>query len=220
MDSGAIVGQTAHQEDDPPMCDNARDRLRDFLQQNSASLLGTLRTYVSRMGFAQGSQMQEMALEVLQETIAEVLAHAERFDWQAPLMPLLLGIAANILKRRKVEQAKRFQREELLSNVALRYPNLPDEDAVLDLLVPPVLIGPAQIVEANEQVATLFALISPEDQRVLRLAVLEGHQHTTLAQELGTTPGTARMRLHRALKRLRVAWQTLQEQLEKGVHHA
>jgi RNA polymerase sigma factor (sigma-70 family) len=220
LDSGVFTKQKTRQESDPADCGSAQNRLQDFLQKSGASLLGTIQTYVLRMGLARGAQVQEVALEVFQETIAELLAHADRFDWEAPLTPLLLGIAANVLKRRKVERAKRYQREELLSEVVRRYPNLPDEEAVLDLFMPPVTTGPAQIVETNEQVAALFALVSPEDQLVLRLAVLEGHQHTTLAQELGTTPGTARMRLHRALRRLRTAWQEQEEQLQKEIRHA
>jgi RNA polymerase sigma factor (sigma-70 family) len=220
LDSGAFTRQKTRQEDDPTGFVSAQTLLRDFLQKNSASVLGTLQTYVLRMGLARGSQVQEIALEVFQETIAEALAHADRFDWHAQLTPLLLGIAANVLKRRKVEKAKRYQREELLSDLVRRYPNLPNEDAVLDFLLPPVTAGPAQIAEANEQVTSLLALVSQEDQRVLRLAVLDGHQHTTLARELGTTPGTARMRLHRAIRRLRAAWHAQQEHLQKEVRHA
>ncbi|GHO78127.1 hypothetical protein KSD_58980 [Ktedonobacter sp. SOSP1-85] len=194
----------------------AQKLLRDYLQENTASLLGTLRGYVLRMGLAVGAEVQEVALEIFQECVAEALASAERFDLQAPPRAWLLGIAVNIMKRRKVVQAKRFQREELLSNLARRHPNLPDENAVLDYLMPSVTTDPSQIVEADEQAAALLALVSPEDQHILRLAVLEGHQHTSLAQELGTTPGAARVRLHRTLSRLRVAWQEQQEKRQKG----
>lgn len=196
-----------------------QNRLREFLQKNSASLLGILRIYVQRMGLARGSQVPEMALEIFQETAGEALAHADRFAGNEQPMPLMLGIAANMIRRRKVEQAKRYQREELLSDIARRNPNLAEEDTLLDTLMPPVTRGPAQIVESNEQAMALLALVSPEDQRILRLAVLDGHQHTSLAQELSTTPGTARMRLHRALSRLRTAWKTQQEQLQKEVRH-
>jgi RNA polymerase sigma factor (sigma-70 family) len=193
--------------------------LRDYLQENSASLLGTLRGYVLRMGLAAGAETQEVVLEIFQESIAEALTSSERYDRQMPLRAWLLGIAVNVMKRRKVMLAKRFRREELLGNLARRYPNHPDENAVLDTLLPPVTTGPAQIVEAHEQAAALLALVSPEDQRILRLAVLEGHQHLSLAQELGTTPGTARVRLHRALSRLRTAWKAQQEEEQKGVWH-
>jgi len=62
----------------------------------------------------------------------------------------------------------------------------------------------------------MLSLVSEEDQQVLRLALLEEVKAEALAQRLGTTIGTARMRLHRALRRLRTAWD---EQL-KGERHA
>lgn len=195
---------------------SAQQLLSNYLQENTASLLGALRGYVLRMGLAAGPAVQEVALEIFQESVAEALTHAERFDCQAPPRAWLLGIAVNMIKRRKVAQAKRFQHEELLGDLARHHPNLPNEIAVLDHLLPLVMTGPAQIVEANEQVAALLALVSPEDQHILRLAVLEGHQHASLAQELGITPGTARVRLHRALSRLRSAWKTQQEKRQKG----
>jgi DNA-directed RNA polymerase specialized sigma24 family protein len=40
----------------------------------------------------------------------------------------------------------------------------------------------------------------------LRLAVLHDLTGEALAQELGIKPGAARVRLHRALNRLREAW--------------
>lgn len=220
MNFGSLPRQKARQEHAPAAFASAEQVLRDFFQSNSTSLFSTLRTYVLRMGLAQGCQVQEIALELFQETVAEALAHADRFDGQGSPMPWLLGIAVNMIKRRKAEQAKRFQREELLADLARRYPDLPDEDAVLDFLIPPVTSGPAEIAEANEEAAAILALVSQEDQHVLRLAVLEGHQHTTLARALGTTPGTARMRLHRALRRLRTAWQAQQDPSQKEVYHA
>jgi RNA polymerase sigma factor (sigma-70 family) len=192
--------------------------LREFLQQRSAALLGVLHLYVQRMGLAHGSQVPEMALEIFQETASEALAHADRFAGSVQTMPLLLGIAANLIRRRKVEQAKRYRREESLSEMARRAPQPADEQTLLESLLP-ATSGPAQIVESNDEAAAMLALVSPEDRHVLRLAVLEGHQHTSLARELGTTPGTARMRLHRALNRLRAAWKAREEQAQKEIRH-
>ncbi|GHO50638.1 RNA polymerase sigma factor [Ktedonospora formicarum] len=190
--------------------------LRSYIEENTASLLGTLRVYVLRMGLASGKEIQEVALEIFQESVIEALASAQRFDQQAPPRAWLLGIAANIMKRRKVVQAKQLQREETMSHLVRRYPNLPDENAALDSLMPVVMNDPSQVVEADEQAAIILALVSQEDQYILRLAVLEGHQHMSLAHELGITPGAARARLHRALSRLRIAWKTQWAKRQKG----
>lgn len=205
--------------DQPAASASAQKLLRDYLQESAASLLSTIRSYVLRMGLAVGSEVQDIAQEIFQESVVEALTSAERFDHQASPRAWILGIAVNVIKRRKVVLARQFKRETHLGDLTQRYPDVPDEQAVLDKIMPPVTSGPEQIVETHEQAAELLALVSRQDQYILRLAVLEGHQHTSLARELGTTPGTARVRLHRALGRLRVAWKTQQEQRQKGAHN-
>jgi RNA polymerase sigma factor (sigma-70 family) len=197
-----------------------RQFLDDYLQEHSASLLGTLQSYVLRMGLAAGPMMREIAQEVFQESVVEALASIERYNPQMPLRPWFLGIAVNVIKRRKTLLARRFQREVSLGQLAGQHPELPDENAVLDALLPPEMSGPAQIVEANEEAAALLALVSAEDQQILRLVALEGHQPISLAQELHITPGAARVRLHRALSRLRAAWKAQHEEKQKGAPHA
>lgn len=194
--------------------------LDDYLQEHSASLLGTLQSYVLRMGLAAGPMMREIVQEVFQESVVEALASIERYNPRMSLRPWFLGIAVNVIKRRKTLQAQRFQHEVSLGQLAGQHSELPDENAVLDALLPPEMSGPAQMVEANEETAALLALVSAEDQQILRLAVLEGHQHISLAQELHTTPGAARVRLHRALSRLRAAWKAQHEEKQKGAPHA
>lgn len=190
--------------------------LHAYLQEHSASLLGTLQIYVLRMGLAAGSMVSEITQEVFQESVVEALASIGRYNPQMPLRPWFLGIAVNVIKRRKTLLARRFQREVSLGQLAGQYPELLDENAILDALLPPEMSGPAQIVEANEEAAALLALVSAEDQQILRLAVLDGHQHVALAQKLHTTPGAARVRLHRALSRLRAAWKAQHEEKQKG----
>ena len=219
MEGSSFARERTGLEDEQSTLAREQERVREFLQQKSAAILRVLHLYVLRMGLAHGNQVPEVALEIFQETASEALAHADRFAGSIQPMPLLLGIAANMIRRRKVEQAKRYQREELLSDLARRHSDLSDENALLENLLPPVTSGPAQIIESNDEAAAMLALVSQEDQRVLRLAVLDGHQHATLARELGTTPGTARMRLHRALNRLRAAWKAREEQAQKETRH-
>lgn len=188
-----------------------QELLKSTIQDNISLLLGTIRSYVLRMGLAAGDQAAGVALEILQETATEALAHAERFNVQYRPMAWLLGIAMNMIRRRKVEEAKRARREELLGHLARRYPDLTDESELLDSLVPPNMIGPAQIVESNEQAVALLSLVSVEDRHILRIALLDGYERTAIASKLGMTPAAARMKLHRALGRLRAAWIAQQE---------
>lgn len=185
---------------------DTRELLHSILQTNMPLLMGTIRSYVQRMGLASGNKVAGMALEILQETAGEALAHADRFNPNAQPMAWLLGIAMNMIRRRKVEEAKRAQREELLGHLARRYPDITDESELLDSLLPPNTLEPAQIVEDDEQVTALLALVSEEDQHILRIALLDEYERKEIANKLGMTPAAARMRLHRALTRLRAAW--------------
>jgi RNA polymerase sigma-70 factor (ECF subfamily) len=86
------------------------------------------------------------------------------------------------------------------------------EEELFDRLATLTVAEPEQGMEANEEVSTTLALVSENDQRVLRLAVLHDLNGKELAAELGVTPGAARVRLHRALNRLRDAWQAQEPQ--------
>ncbi len=203
----AVSGENA------PATSDSKRQLLEFLQNSAAALLGTLRSYVHRMGLASGEAVHAAALEVLQETVIEALAHADRFTPTRQPMAWLLGIALNIIKRKKVELAKRHHRELQLSTL---YPESMSESDLLDEITSTTLASPEITIEANEQANALLSLVSTDDQEVLRLAFLEDFERDALAQRLGTTPGTARMRLHRALSRLRAAWREQQMTRQKG----
>ncbi len=195
-----------------PELSPGKRRLMLFLTEHTAQLLGTLRIYVQRMGLAQGKAVPGMALEVLQEVAVEALASVERFDPERQPMAWLLGIGVNIIKRKKAATAKHLRREVTFGRLAMLLPESCNEDELFELIAPFALEDPEQNVEANEQANLILALVSPEDQRVLRLAVLHDFERETLARELGVSPVTARVRLHRALNRLRTAWNELQRQ--------
>ncbi|MBV9710008.1 MAG: sigma-70 family RNA polymerase sigma factor [Ktedonobacteraceae bacterium] len=85
------------------------------------------------------------------------------------------------------------------------------EAELFDLLTFCPLASPEQDVEANEQAMMMLALVSSEDQHVLRMAFLEDFDREGMAKRLGITEVAARKRLHRALNRLRTAWYKQQE---------
>jgi len=183
-----------------------------FLTNRSTELLGTIRSYVLRMGLAQGQAVPDTALDVFQEVAVEALDHIDRFRLDSQSMAWLLGIAINVIKRKKVAMAKQYQREVAFGRLALMLQEPCSEDELIDLIAPFTLPDPDHDIEANEQANLILSLVSREDQQVLRLAVLNDFERETLARELGITPVAARVRLHRALNRLRFAWTELQKQ--------
>jgi RNA polymerase sigma-70 factor (ECF subfamily) len=211
---------TASCEDEQIASTNSSKRqLVEFLTEHTGPVLGTIRSYVQRMGLASGAEVPAVALEVLQETAIEALQHADRFRPTGQPMAWLLGIAINIIRRKKAEQAKRAQRELSIARFSSPAQEALSENELFDQVVPQILAGPEQDIEANEQALALLSLVSPEDQQVLRLALLYEFEREALAQALGTTPGAARVRLHRALNRLRSAWREQQISLSKGADH-
>ena len=171
-------------------------------------MIGTLRYYLSRAGTAD-QPLDAAAQELLNDVVVEALAHEERFRPDGQPRAWLLGIAANLIRRRQVERAKRDQREPLVRDLFTADANVLSEDEMFDRFS--ALADADPLDEAEGEIAALMHTLSDDDQRVLRLAILTGLDGDSLARELETTPGAARVRLHRALHRLRAAYHAQQK---------
>jgi RNA polymerase sigma-70 factor (ECF subfamily) len=187
---------------------SSRAALMRCLQADTAQLLGGIRVYVHRAGLAQGYDISAVALEILQETAVEALAHADRFDPTRQPTAWLLGIALNLVRRRRASEWTRLRHEvSAVSLAAVSADTEPmSELDLLDALGPPPPPDAPGALEEAEELAALLALVPSGDREVLRLGVVDGLERDALAKRLGTSPGAARVRLHRALARLRTAW--------------
>lgn len=183
-----------------------RTRLRQFIQEETETLLETLRYYVIRARLADAEGAALAAVELLNEVVVEALEHADRFRSSGQPMAWLLGIAANLIRRKQAERATRNRREPLVRDLYLDAQDTLSEDELFDRLAALTVAEPAQDLETDETVSAILTRVSKNDQHILRLAVLHDLNGEELAQALGVTPGTARVRLHRALNRLRAAW--------------
>ena len=189
-----------------------RTLLRRFIEENADTLLGTLRVYAVRAGLADRQGATLAAVELLNEVTVEALAHADRFRPSGQPMAWLLGIAANLIKREQAGRATRNRREPLVRDLYPHAQAAISEDELFDRLAALDVSDLAQDLETSEGVSAILAHVSENDQRVLRLAVLHDLNGGELAQALDVTPGAARVRLHRALNRLRHAWQMQAQQ--------
>jgi RNA polymerase sigma factor (sigma-70 family) len=185
---------------------DTRTLLLEFIAAEREALLGTLRVYVLRAGLAQGEGADAVAAELLGEVAVEAAASAARFRPEARPMPWLLGIAANLIKRRQVAVAKRAAREPPVADLAGRRGEGLSEAELFDRLGAIAASNPGEELEADEAVAEILNCVSPDDAQVVRLAVLHDLNGEELGRALDITPGAARVRLHRALNRLRAAW--------------
>ena len=94
------------------------DRLRAFIETEAGHLRRTLRLYVLRAGLAQGAAVDGAAEDLLHDVVVEALSHAERFRPEGRPEAWLLGIAANLVRRRQSDLARRERREPLAADLA------------------------------------------------------------------------------------------------------
>jgi len=187
------------------------DPLRQFLEREGEldTLVSTLRMYVARAHLATGDTVSGEALELLNRVVVEALDHEDRFDPSRQPRPWFLSIAANIIKREQVERAKRARREPSIISIYSKTDATGEtlsEDDMFDRITVLANTGPEQDLDANEEAKMLLALVSEDDQHMLRLAILHDLDGVAIGNALSISPGAARVRLSRALNRLRDAY--------------
>ena len=182
----------------------ARRRVEALIDSERGQLLKTLRFYALRAGLASSRDVDAIAQELLNEMVFEAYRSAHRLKPDMNPHPWLLGIALNLIKRKQVEIAKRERREPLVRDL------LPDshfalsDDDLFDQL--PQLVDTAlDEIEVKDEIADMLTCVSESDSYVLKLAVAHDMNGEAIAQALQISPGAARVRLHRALNRLRRA---------------
>lgn len=171
---------------------NRNTPLRTFIAREADDLRGTLRLYLLRAG------INESPDDLLNDVVVEALAHESRFDSTRAPRAWLLGIAANLIRRRRANAIRLHQREPLIRD--LHNDDAMSEDDLFDWLAG---IADDRTPEDELLLRELLAGISPEDAHVIQLGIISGLSGEALARTLGVAPGAARVRLHRAIARLR-----------------
>lgn len=182
--------------------------LKNYIDTEFASLLRSVQLYVWRSKLAYGDDADRLARDILNEVVADALKNADAYDKNRQPRPWLMGMIVIAIKRRIVAQSKRRQREPLLRDI---YDDTALSDDELFDMVTGVVDNntPSQRMTSEETVQTLLAPVSDADQKILRLAIIDELDGASLAQEYGISAGAVRVRLHRALHRLRQAHASL-----------
>ena len=141
---------TAHQP--------SHTRLREYLAMENETLMRTLRVYVARAGLGETQvAISGVAAELLNDVVVEALAHADRFDAARAPGAWLLGIGANLIRRRQVERAKRERREPLVRDMANPGEAVSDDD-LFDRLAALSEDDPARALESKESLPDCWGM--------------------------------------------------------------
>lgn len=181
------------------MPDENRNLLHQFIEREVDALRGILRTYALRLGIATPAESEQVAAELLSEVTVRALVYADRFNPSRGAMAWLLGIGLNCIRERRTRGARKEWREIPVRDLAQQSPL--NDDELLDHYAS---IVDESALSAELEAAELLDGLPEADQKIIRLAVIHDLDAETIAHLLGITPGAARVRLHRALKRLRL----------------
>ncbi len=169
--------------------------LRAAIEREYAALCRGARLYVRRFGPPLTCEgLDEAAADILHEAIARALASAERYDPNRPAYSWLLGFVSNIVRERA-----RARRRDQRHQVELAGSDDDDPADPLDRLLAAATRDEAPLFE-------LLELVEAPDRELIRLAFVEDLDRAALARRLGIKEGAARVRLYRALGRLRAAY--------------
>jgi RNA polymerase sigma-70 factor (ECF subfamily) len=187
---------------------NARAVLTACIEQESMDLFAILRSYVTRMGLAPRYTAEQITQELMNQVVVEALQTADHFDSSRRPMPWLLGIGINLIRAqlRSPAHHREIPARDLFPTTQADL----SDDELFEGFGALVEASPAGSVEQDSWIADLLAQLPDDDRQIVRLAILNDLDSTALARELGITPGAARVRLHRAVKRLR-SWFATQE---------
>lgn len=187
--------------------------LNSFLREHTVALKNILYAYVLRAGLATGANVQTVTEEIFQDTVLQVMDLGEQFLTVQQPRTWFIRVALHVIQRHRTSLAKRSRFEVLVSDLTNEATS--SEAEFLEQIVTSMVAGPEQAVESSEQVHEMLSLVSPEDARILNLIVLHECNAHTVGRQLGISPEAVRVRLHRALRRLRNAWNAHQSHRQK-----
>lgn len=127
--------------------------------------------------------------DAVQEAFIDLWRKADRFD---PRIADEATFVALVTRRRLIDMGRRLQRHGGAAQV--------DESFAAEGVE--VDVG-AELADEANRAKRAFGELKPEQQRVLKLAVWEGHSHQSIADLTGLPLGTVKTHARRGLSRLR-----------------
>ncbi|MBI1191009.1 MAG: sigma-70 family RNA polymerase sigma factor [Tepidisphaera sp.] len=154
------------------------------VQECIAKFAGLLWSLTRRAGF-NGAEAED----AVQEIFAEIWRNGAKYD---PGIASDTAFIATIARRRLIDRRRRLGGRPAPQSI------------IADEALPPAAAEPkVELGEEATKAARALQLLSPEQQRVLRLSVYEGLSHESIARATGLPLGTVKTHARRGLMRLR-----------------
>lgn len=176
--------------------------LRQVIIDEEKTLLKIFQHYIYRMGLS----TQLTAEELLNEVTVEALSHEERFEADRDPVAWLIGIGTNLIRRRQTSFAKKEKREPLVRDLYSTYEHELSDSELFDRVQQLASPDPAYAIDAEMAANEMLSYLAPDDRKIIQLAILNEMDSASIAKQLGITRSAARVRLYRALNRLRTVF--------------
>lgn len=176
----------------PPATEvNASEMVHQLLEVHLPEIQKIMRGIVIQSRVCRPDEFSDL----LNEVVKQVLEKAGSFDLNRPFVPWVLGFAGYVLAERK-RQGVKAQKQVPISQL---YPEA--DSAFWEGLTSSKKI---QADENRRQLGEWLAELNDEDRRIIELRFFHKYDDQELAEAIGAKSlGAARVRLCRALKRLR-----------------
>ena len=127
--------------------------------------------------------------DIVQEIFLDVWRSAGRYD---PSIASETAFVATIARRRLIDRARRVGRRPI--EMALTEDRVGSGEASL---------GGTDVAEQSTRAMEALSMLSEEQQRVLRLSVIQGLSHEKIARSTGLPLGTVKTHARRGLMKIR-----------------
>ena len=199
--------------------------LSQAVQQEWQYLQNTIQIYVIRAIRQSGDKLgnssdrnftETVAREIFHETVATALKIARKFDPNRSARSWLLGIAAKKILRWQRQQNQQNQKITPIAELPLaRKLKQQNSEGLSEEEILGILYNSSNSSDP-EMLEYLLSLVNDSYRKILKLAFVDGLDGESLAAALGTTPGAAYTKKHRAIAQLRQAYAQGNKLSEEG----
>lgn len=200
---------------------SSREFISREVEKRYSDLRVSVQVMVARSGFVEGqAQINDVADELLNDTIETGLRSADKFDSARSVYSWLMGIAVNKLREMRRDAKNEMKRVSVFDDLAPEGDDSVEqsgkeevEDATAEERIDSALYRSTNRSTLEDKASSLdemLALVKEDEREILRLAIVEGLSGADLAAAFGIREGAAYMRLARAQEHLREKYLSIQ----------